>query len=53
VLVAMFDSKTHELTWKGAASADLGGNPDNNIEKLDKSVSKMFQEFPPNWIACD
>jgi Domain of unknown function (DUF4136) len=47
LVVAMFDSKTHKLAWRGTASGDLADTPDKNIAKFNKAVSKMFQKFPP------
>jgi hypothetical protein len=47
VVVDLFDSKTKQLIWRGAASDTLSNNSDKNIKNLDKGVDKMFKHFPP------
>jgi len=47
VVVDLFDTKTKQLVWRGAASDTLSNNSDKNIKNLDKGVEKMFKNFPP------
>ena len=47
VVVDLFDTKTKQLIWRGAASDTLSDNSDKNIKKLNESVDKMFKHFPP------
>ena len=47
VVVDLFDAKTKQLIWRGAASDTLSNNSDKNIKNLDKGVEKMFKQFPP------
>jgi hypothetical protein len=47
VVVDLFDTKTKQLIWRGSASDTLSNNSDKNIKNLDKSVEKMFKNFPP------
>jgi hypothetical protein len=47
VVVDLFDTKSKQLIWRGAASDTLSNNSDKNIKNLDKGVEKMFQHFPP------
>ena len=47
VVVDLFDTKSKQLIWRGAASDTLSNNSDKNIKNLDKGVQKMFQHFPP------
>jgi len=47
VVVDLFDTKTKQLIWRGAASDTLSNNSDKNIKNLDKGVDKMFKNFPP------
>jgi hypothetical protein len=47
VIVDLFDTKTKQLIWRGAASDTLSNNSDKNIKNLDKGVEKMFKNFPP------
>jgi hypothetical protein len=48
VVVDLFDTKTKQLIWRGAASDTLSNNSDKNIKNLDKGVEKMFKNFPPD-----
>jgi hypothetical protein len=47
VVVDLFDTKTKQLIWRGAASNTLSDNSGKNIKNLDKGVDKMFKTFPP------
>jgi Domain of unknown function (DUF4136) len=47
VVVDLFESKTKQLIWRGAASDTLSNSSDKNINSLDKGVEKMFKNFPP------
>ncbi len=47
LVVDLFDTKTKQLIWRGAASDTLSNNSDKNIKNLDKGVEKMFKQFPP------
>jgi hypothetical protein len=47
VVVDLFDTKTKQLIWRGAATNTLSNNSGKNIKNLDKGVDKMFKHFPP------
>jgi hypothetical protein len=47
VVVDLFDTKTKQLIWRGAASDTLSDNSDKNIKNLNESLDKMFKHFPP------
>lgn len=47
LVVAMFDTKTKKLIWRGVSDGDLSGKPEKNIDKMNKSVAKFFKTFPP------
>jgi hypothetical protein len=48
LVVDLFDSNTKQLIWRGSASDTLSNKSGKNIKKLDKSVEKMFDHFPPD-----
>jgi hypothetical protein len=50
LVVDLFDTKTKQLIWRGAASDTLSNNSDKNIKNLDKGVDKMFKHFPPGSL---
>jgi hypothetical protein len=47
LVISMFDTKTKKLVWRGTATGSLSNNPDKNIGKLNKSLSKLLKVFPP------
>ncbi len=48
LVIDLFDTNTKMLAWRGSASDTLSAKSDRNIRKLDKSVQKMFDHFPPD-----
>ena len=51
LVVDLFDAKTKEALWRGTATKTVSNNPEKNTENLNKSVTKMFKEFPPSTRA--
>ena len=47
LIVDLFDAKTKNLVWRGSATDTLSNNSDKNIKKLNSSVHKLFEHFPP------
>lgn len=47
LVVEIADSNGHTLLWRGSATDTLPGNPDKGIKMLNKAISKMFKNFPP------
>lgn len=47
LVIAMFDTKTKKLIWRGVSDGDLSGKPEKNIDKVNKSIAKFFKAFPP------
>jgi hypothetical protein len=47
LLIEMFDGNSKNLVWRSSATDTLSGNPEKNINLLDKNIEKMFQHFPP------
>jgi Domain of unknown function (DUF4136) len=47
LVVDLFDTKTKKLVWRGSSRDTLSNNSSKNIRTLDKSVDKMFRQFPP------
>ena len=48
LVVDLYDTKTHNLVFRGRATSDLHQkHTDKNIEIVNKSVDKMFDHFPP------
>jgi hypothetical protein len=47
LVVDIFDAKTKQLVFRGAAQDELSDKPEKNIKKMDKAANKMFKDFPP------
>jgi hypothetical protein len=47
LVIDLFDAKTKKLVWRGSSRDTLSNNSGKNIRNLDKSVEKMFKQFPP------
>jgi hypothetical protein len=47
LVVDMFDAKTKNLVWRGAAQDEISDKAEKNIKKLGKASDKLFKDFPP------
>jgi hypothetical protein len=47
LVVDIFDAKSKQLVFRGAAQDELSDKPEKNVKKLDKAANKMFKDFPP------
>lgn len=47
LVVDMFDSKTQKAIWQGTATGTVSGNPSKVDAAIEKSLDKMFADFPP------
>jgi hypothetical protein len=47
LVVELADAKNKQLLWRGSATNTISDNSNKNISNLDKSVNKLFQNFPP------
>jgi hypothetical protein len=45
----MYDQAGKQLVWSGAATKtiDPGANQEKNEKNLDKSMKKLFKDYPP------
>jgi hypothetical protein len=48
LVIDLFDGKTKEAIWRGTATKTLSDKPEKNAESLNKAISEMFKNFPPN-----
>jgi len=46
LVIDIFDRKTKALLWRGSAKRTLSDNSTQQIKNFDKSVKKLFKEFP-------
>lgn len=47
LVLDFYDAHNKQLVWRGAARDSLSNKPDKNEKKLEKSVEKMLDHFPP------
>lgn len=47
LVLDMYNNQNHRLIWRGVATDTLSDKPQNNENKLQKAVNKMFDHFPP------
>jgi Domain of unknown function (DUF4136) len=47
--VDFYDPTSQQLIWRGSATQTLnpGGNPQKDMERLNKAVNKLLRRFPP------
>jgi len=41
------NAESEEPVWRGWAAKTFGENPSRALQKVDKFIRKMFQDFPP------
>jgi hypothetical protein len=47
VVVDILDGKTHNLVWRGVASDELAGNPQDLAVQINEGAARLFEDFPP------
>ena len=47
LVVDIFDAKSKQLVFRGAASDEISDKPEKNVKKVEKAAAKMFKDFPP------
>jgi len=47
LVVDLSNGKDKALIWRGTAADTLSDKPDKNTKKIEKSVEKMFKNYPP------
>ncbi len=47
LVVELADAKDKQLLWRGSVTNTISDNSNKNISNLDKSVEKLFKNYPP------
>ncbi len=47
LIVDLYDTRTHNLVWRGTSQATESHKMNKNSGKLQKAIDKMFYKFPP------
>jgi len=48
LIVDLVDAPQNQLIWRAVGTDTLSDKPEKNAEKIQKTVAKMFQKYPPN-----
>jgi hypothetical protein len=48
--IGLFDAATQQLLWRGSVTKtlDLNKDPDKNYRNLEKAMTKLFRNYPPD-----
>ncbi len=47
LVIAMFDTQSRNLLWRGVSRGELSDNPSANRKRLFQDIRMMFRNFPP------
>ncbi|HET7891518.1 MAG TPA: DUF4136 domain-containing protein [Candidatus Sulfotelmatobacter sp.] len=47
LVLDLYDAHNKQLVWRGVSQDTLSDKPEKNEKKLEKSVNKMLEHFPP------
>ncbi len=47
LVVDLFDTRDKAVVWWGSSTATISDKAEKNTKKIEKSVEKMFKDFPP------
>jgi hypothetical protein len=47
LIVGLFAGSARQLVWRGIATETASDKPEKNIAKLQKTVEKLFKQYPP------
>jgi hypothetical protein len=50
LIIDMYDSKTHNLLWRGTITEPAGvGSEDKKSQRIDKAVTDLISKYPPKF----
>jgi hypothetical protein len=49
LIIDMYDTKTHKLSWRGTVTETLTGSEDNKDNTVDKAVTQLISKYPPKY----
>ena len=47
LVIDIWESSGDQLLWRGTITDTLSNNPDRNADKINRAVSRAFDDFPP------
>jgi hypothetical protein len=45
----MYDTKTHQLLWRGAVTEPVTTSEDKNDRTIDHAVTLLISKYPPKY----
>jgi hypothetical protein len=49
LIVDMYDTKTHQLLWRGAVTEPVAKSEDKNDRTIDHAVTLLISQYPPKY----
>lgn len=49
LVIDMYDTKTHQLLWRGIISEPEASSQDKNDQRIDKAVTDLISKYPPKY----
>jgi phosphoribosyl-AMP cyclohydrolase len=50
LIMDIYNTKTHNLIWRGVVTEPMVKSEDKNDQKMDKAVNLLFEKFPPKFV---
>ena len=47
LVIDVWDNASDELLWRGVIEHSVSSNPDKNTERINRGISRAFEDFPP------
>jgi hypothetical protein len=52
LIVDLYDAATRKMVWRGVATATASDKPSKNSAKIDRTLARMFERYPPSVISA-
>ena len=52
LVVELVDPQLKKAVWWGIADEAITDNPDEDVPRVQKKISKMFEKYPPPTKKC-
>lgn len=49
LIIDMYNTKTHDLLWRGEISEPASDKTDENDQRVDKAVTELISKYPPKY----
>ncbi|HXE09565.1 MAG TPA: DUF4136 domain-containing protein [Acidobacteriaceae bacterium] len=49
LVIDIYDTKTHNLLWRGTVTTQAANSGDKNDQRIDKAVTELISKYPPKF----